>query len=150
MANNWDPFVPTNLLFFIPLQNVGGATFFTYFLDPSSYDDPNQSSTYSYRQEDIISSRTPTVHKVILEYRDLGVCSLTVTLTATDDNNVRQSATKTVTIGTVGADKSIKTALIDLTITGWRPQLTFSRAAAGGPFSITKATIAGEVEEQHF
>lgn len=145
--------VPTGVagpVLIIPTFPIGGGTSKLCFFNPFLNNDPAQGSSYSFRQEDIEPNRVPTVNRVILQYRDIGVCTLTVTVTGMNDNGAVVTASKVVTIGTGGTPFTIKTIFVDLTLTGFRPQLTISRAANGGPFSIIKAVMVGESEEVTF
>jgi hypothetical protein len=140
-------FQATAFFLFIPAQSpVGGSSYIGTF-SAVNWDDPLNSSSYSYRMEDIVEGRVPTVRRVILVYRDLGPATCTVTLTGTNDNQQVVIASKIITIGTVAATGALFTILVDVALTAYRPQLSISRAAAAGPLSIIKATIVGEVEE---
>lgn len=141
-------FSATAFLLFVPAQFIySGSNAFIGTFSPGSYNDANDGSSYSYRQEDVIPHRVPTVRRVVITYRNLGTATLTMTVSAVDDNGVTQSKSQTQTIGNVSADQTLLTAFFDITITGFRPQLSWSRAAAGGPISIIRATLIGEVED---
>lgn len=155
-ANNISSFVPflenggfqaTAYLLFIPTETITGSNAYIGTFSPGSYDDPVDGSTYSFRQEDVIPNRVPTVRRVVITYRNLGVCTLTVTVGAINDLGVAVIDSQTQQIGDTSADASLRTAFFDLTVTGFRPQLTISRAAGGGPFSIIRASMIGEVED---
>lgn len=135
---------------FIPGQNFQTATIFT--LDPTNFNDQQNGSFYNWKVEDVIAGRTPTVSRVILSYRDLGVAQITVTLSGvTGPNDANQPNTPTnisqlVTIGTANATQKLCTIVIGLTLTASNLQVSVTRAPGQGPVSITKARLEGTVE----
>jgi hypothetical protein len=140
-------FAGTTFFLFVPCIATGtGASFISIF-DPSNFDDPEDGSSYSWRAEDIIVGRYPVVRRVILVYTDLGVAKLTVSITGTNDQGNIVTARQSVTIGTSGASGALLTAFVDISLTCFRPQLSVSRAAGGGPLSIVSASLIGEYEE---
>ncbi len=94
----------------------------------------------------MLAGRTPTISRVIISYRNLGVATITVTLTGTDDSGEVVTSTQEITIGTVGASGRITTILTGIALTAQNLQLTVTRAAGAGPVSITKVRMEGRVE----
>lgn len=132
---------------FIPSQDSNSLASFLGFFDVSSFDDPKDGSSYSYRVEDTRTDRVPTINRVILTYRDLGLAKLTFTLTGVNDDGKVVSNSVLVQIGNVVATNALLTKFIDLTLTAFRPQLSVSRLPAGGPVSIIRVVLRGEVED---
>ncbi len=139
-------FAATTFFMFVPSISSTGQCFISIF-DPTSFDDPDDAASYSWRAEDIAIDRVPTVRRVILQYRDLGLATITVTVSGVNDTGNAVSSSSVVKLGTSGASGLIMTAFVDLTMTGYRPQLSISRAAGAGPVSIVAATMVGEVED---
>jgi len=137
--------VTGNAIMLIPWQTATGTGIGAFVT--SNFNDPIQGSSYAYRIEDVDINRYPTVRRVILTYRDLGKATITVTLTGTNDNAQIVSNSVTIFIGNTVPTNTLITRLVDLTLSAFRPQLSISRAANGGPVSITRATILGESEE---
>jgi hypothetical protein len=140
-------FAGTTFFLFVPTSaSDTGASFISIF-DPSNFNDTVDGSSYSWRSEDIVPGRVPTVRRIILIYTDLGSATITATITGTNDNGNIVTASAQFNIGTSAASGAILTKFIDLTLTAFRPQLSISRAAGGGPVSIVEAVLIGEVEE---
>lgn len=134
---------PLNLLI-IPAQNFNVPVLWT--LDPTSFDDPALGGFYNWKVEDVIAGRTPTVNRVIVSYRNLGVATFTLTLTGTDDSGNTVTNSVPVTVGTVAATQRICTTVVGLTLTGQNIQPSVSRSPGSGPLSITKLRLEGKVE----
>lgn len=131
----------------VPSQSVTTGLCFVGFFDIDSYDDAVDASYYSYRAEDILPDAVPTVNRVILTYRDLGLAKLTVTLSGTNDNGEVKNNSVKIQIGNKIPTDELLTKFVDIQLTAFRPQLTLSRKAGGGPFCITAVRMMGEVEE---
>jgi hypothetical protein len=142
-------FAATAFFLFVPTTTTAGQSFISIY-DPSNFDDPDDASSYSWRAEDIEVARVPTIHRVILVYRDLGLATITVTVSGVNDNGATVTASKLTKIGSAAASNNLMTAFVDLTVSAFRPQLSISRAAGAGPVSIVSATMVGEVEEVSF
>jgi len=140
-------FAATAYFLFVPAVLSAGGNSFIGAFSASNYNDPNDASSYSYRMEDVIVGRMPTVRRVIVVYRNLGVATLTVTVSGTDDNGAVQSSSDTNTIGSSLADGSLGTSFFDIQLAAYRPQITLSRKAGAGPVSIISVTMVGEVED---
>jgi len=117
-----------------------------FTFDVTNFNDPFSSSFYAWKVEDIIAGRSATIRRVILSYRDLGVATITVLLSGTNDAQAVVTDSQEVMIGTVAASQVIVTQLVGITLTGSNLQLSISRAAGDGPVSITKARMEGTVE----
>jgi hypothetical protein len=115
-------------------------------LDPTNFDDQANGSTYSWKVEDVIAGRQPTINRVIISYRDLGVATITVTLSGNDDSGNALSINQVATIGTVAGSKKILSVVLGLALTAQNLQLNVTRPPAGGPVSITKVRMEGKVE----
>lgn len=134
---------PLNL-FLIPAQDFNAAVIWT--LDPTNFDDPGLGGFYNFKVEDVIAGRTPTVSRVIISYRNLGVATFTIALTGTDDNGDTVTNSTSVTVGTVAATRRIASKVIGLALTGQNLQGSISRIPGSGPLSITKFRLEGRVE----
>jgi hypothetical protein len=144
-ASNGGTAAPLNLLLY-PVTGLPPEATFFYTFDPTNFNDPLSSSFYSLKIEDVIAGRTPTISRVIISYRDLGVATFTVTLSGTDDSGAAINSSTPVTIGSVAAPGIIKTVLPGIALTAQNLQLSVTRAANGGPVSITKVRMEGRVE----
>lgn len=131
-------------LFLIPAQTFTGVAIWTF--DTTNFDDASFGSFYNWKVEDVLAGRTPTISRVIISYRDLGVATLTVALTGTDDAANVVTSSQEITIGTVGASGRIASTLVGIALTGQNLQLSVTRAAGVGPVSITKVRMEGRVE----
>lgn len=139
--------IGSTYLLFVPVQDIRTGLCYIGTYDVTSFDDTGDGSSYSYRSEDIVKHKVPTVNKVILVYRDLGPAKLTVSLKVTNDNAQVKTASVDIQIGNAIPTNELITKLVYLQLTGYRPQLTLSRKAGNGPVCITSATMSGEVEE---
>jgi hypothetical protein len=130
----------------VPVKNLNNNQSSLGLFQVGVYNDPAQGSSHSYKVEDIIANYVPTIRRVVITYRDLGVANITVTINGTDDSGTVVTQSAAATIGTGGAPGILKTAFVDIGITCYRPQLTISRAANGGPVSISTVTMIGRVD----
>jgi hypothetical protein len=140
-------FTASTFYLMVPVQTSDLGLVYVGIFDVTSFNDPVDSSFYAYRMEDVVTCRVPTVRRVLLVYRDLGLATLTVSISGTDDNNNAVVGTVNVQIGTIAASGAQLTKLIDITVSAFRPQLAWSRAAGGGPISIISATMVGTAED---
>jgi hypothetical protein len=130
---------------FIPVQNIITNACFIGMFDVGSFDDQVDGGFYTYKVEDINQDRMPTVNRVVLTYRDLGPATIFFTVTGVDDNDSKVSANSAQTsIGTAAASQLLLTKFIDLSISCFRPQLSFTRVS--GPVSVVAVTMRGTVE----
>lgn len=127
-----------------------------YSFDPNNgYNDPVASSFYAFKSEDVLQGRTPTISRVIVTYRDLGVVTAVFTLTGTLEGKVVGGLTgdgsmQAVTLGNQLATGRLMTKFVDLSLTAQNIQLMVVRAAGAGPLSIAKVLMCGRVEEQTY
>jgi hypothetical protein len=140
-------FAATAYYLFVPAQASSGGNAYIGAFSASNYNDVQDASFYFWRQEDIIVGRVPTIRRLILLYRDLGVATITIGVQGVDDNNAQQISQQQVTIGTTAATGLICTKLVDTQLTAYRPQAFLLRAANAGPVSIVSLTMVGEVED---
>lgn len=153
MAQSNGGVATTSRLTLYPMLNqvTGIVGFFAF--DPSGgFDDPQASSFYNFKQEDVIQGRTATISRVIVTYRDLGPSKAVFVLTGTQDNQVVGGLTgatsmQVVSLGNVLATGKLMTKFVDMSLTGQNLQLSVIRAAGGGPISITKVLMCGRVED---
>lgn len=130
-----------------PVYDQRRSIGYVAYFDPTNFNDAAADSALSFRVEDIAVERVPTVRRVVITYRDMGVATLTATVTAVNDQLAVVTDSKTNQIGTTGATMKLMTAFFDLQVTGFRPQLSLSRPANGGPVSISTVTMVGMVEQ---
>lgn len=140
-------FLATDSFLFVPTASADFSQFYIGFFDVTSFDDANDGSFYAYRVEDVDVCRVPTVRRVLLVYRDVGVGTITVSVRGVNDNDAIVSVSSKQVLGTKAATGALLTQLVDLTLTCFRPQITISRDAGAGPISIISATMVGTVEE---
>lgn len=130
------------------MVNIQTGNAFLGAFDTTSFDDPQQGSTITFKTEDIVPFRVPTVRRVLLVYRDLGPATLTVSITTTNDNGVVQTVSVPgVTIGNTVATGKLLTKFVDLQATGFRPTLSLTRAPGGGPVSLSIVAFNGVIEK---
>lgn len=128
----------------------GGSNIFFPF-STTGGNDPNTGSSYTFRTEDVLVGRVPTIRRIVLSYINVGVVTLTFTLAGTNDLGtiITQTTTKTIGKATgLAYNPNPTIALIDLQLTAYCPQLTISRAANGGGFVIVSVLLTGTVEDQ--
>lgn len=142
----------TSRLTMFPMLNPFTGAIALYDFDPNAgFNDPVNPSVYSFRVEDIIHGRTPTISRIIVTYRDLGFVTPIFTLSGTDDSGKVQSistGTNAIIFGNAVPTVKLITQLISLSLTAQNLQLTITRPAGSGPLSIAKVTICGRVENQ--
>lgn len=126
----------------IQANNVGAF----YFFDITNFNDPNSSSFYDFKVEDVIAGRTPTIRKVIISYKDLGLASFLLNISGTNDAAQVANVSQTVSIGNLVATKVIMTQIMPLEFTAQNLQVSITRLANGGPVSVTKIRLEGTVE----
>jgi hypothetical protein len=137
----------TNYVLLVPVQNSSsGLAYFGYY-DTTNLNDFDDSSYYNYRAEEVSINRVPTVRRIAINYVDLGPLKLTLTIFATNDLQQIISASATVQLGNSVATYGSMTTFVDLTLTGYQPQLLITRPANGGPMTILAVTLYGEVED---
>lgn len=134
-----------------PLTAVtGGNNNKILTFDMTNFNDATTGSSLAFRVEDIEPNRVPTVRRVILDYIDLGAANIIVTVTGTNDNGATVSSASVPVLLGGAADGQMKTKFVDLTLTAFRPQLSWTRAANAGPLSMVRAVMIGESEQVTF
>ena len=132
---------------FVPVEDTVTGNCFIGIFDTTSADDQRDGSSYAFRAEDVKYDRVPTVNRIILTYRDLGLATLGLTLRGVNDNGAVVMQTYTVSLGTTAASGVLLTRFVDVQLSAFRPQLILTRIAGSGPIDITHVTIRGEVED---
>jgi|SRR6267142_920992 len=137
----------------MPMQDAITGTCGLYAFDPLfGFNDPVNASTHSYKVEEVMHGRTPTVTRLLVTYRDLGIVKVTFAFTFTDDSGATQSSLIEATLGNAQQTNKLITRILfpNSAITGQNIQLTVNRAANAGSLSIVKITICGKVEKQEY
>ena len=145
-ASNGGMVAPLNLALYPFTVDNGGLQVALYYFDPTNFNDPASASYYSWKVEDVIAGRTPTINRVIISYRDLGVAELLINLSGTNDAGKPVISSQTVTIGNAVPSGIILTTVVGMNLTAQNLQLSVVRSAGGGPVSITKVRMEGRVE----
>lgn len=136
----------------VPFFDNRSTKFVFAIYDPFNFD-CEEDCVYDFRQEDK-PGRVIDVHKVYLQYRDIGKVTYIVKVTATQYNRVTGKETidtksKTITVGNVKPDLKIHSYFVDLKVQGERPQLNITRKADKGPLSIVTAMLIGNSNEEN-
>jgi hypothetical protein len=132
-------------MFLIPCQQFDTQVVLAF--DFTDFDDPSIGSFYAYKVQQVIAGRTPTVNRVIVTYRDLGVVTFTIQLSGIDQNTLQEVfLMTTATVGTAGADNTEKTLVWGINKTLQNIQLSVVKNPGDGPLCITGARTEGRVE----
>ena len=136
----------SRLTLFPMQETAGGATGF-YAFDPSAgYDESQSGGFYSFKIEEVLPGRTPTIGQAIIKYRDLGVAVLGLMFTGVEDDQQIVSKTVMTMLGNVVPTNRIMTKIVGVGFTAKDVQLTLQRGAGAGPVSIVKLVLCGRVE----
>ena len=130
----------------IPAQITSGTSQQMYTFNMTNFNDANSPSSYTWKVEDVIAGRNPSITRLIVSYTDLGVGTATFTLTGTNDNGQVVSSSQTVTLGNSVPTNKVMSKVIGINLTGENLQLSVLRNANAGPVSITKIRMEGKVE----
>lgn len=136
-----------NYVLLVPVQNVNSGLSYFGFYDVTNLNDVDDGSYYNYRTEEVDINRVPTIRRVAINYLDLGLLKLTLTLNATNDLQQAVSNSVTVQLGNNVATNALMTKIVDISLTGFQPQLLIKRNGNDGPMAIVSVTLYGEVEE---
>ena len=130
------------------MQNPVTQAVALYAFDPSvGFNDPNTGSFYSFKIEDVIPGRYPTVSQALITYRDLGTVNLTFIMTGTNEQQQELTQQTQVSWGNSTPTGRLMTKVQALGFPAcMNVQLTISRAANAGPVSIVKLILCGRVE----
>lgn len=144
--------IGTNLVLLTPFYNAISKKYYFTIYDSSNFD-TEEDCVYNFKMEDVQSGRNIDIHKVYLQYRDIGKVKFTVTVFATQYNKVKKtekivSDFQEVSVGTKKGDGKIHSYFVDLKVTGERPQCVITRKAADGPLAIVMAKMIGDVSEE--
>jgi hypothetical protein len=142
----------------MPMQDASTGVCGLYAFDPFyGFNDPVSPSSHTFKAEEIQHGRTPKIGGLILTYRNLGVVTVSFTISGNNDAGEMSSSTLTATFGSAKATNKIVTTVFNsqsvastFPIAVMNPQLTVYRAANAGPLAITKITLYGRVERQQF
>lgn len=120
-------------------------------------DDNNceEEAFYLFKQEDVMPSRTVSIHKLIVVYKELGPArfSVGVQVYIRKTNKFYQQS-RLLTIKPRNdrdapfPDGKLRELPVDLVIEGERPQVFISRKANSGPLCITRIHMIGKAEEK--
>jgi len=136
----------SRLTLFPMQETAGGATGF-YAFDPSAgYDESQSGGFYSFKIEEVLPGRTPTIGQAIIKYRDLGVAVLGLMFTGVEDDQQIVSKTVMTMLGNLVPTNRIMTKIVGVGFTAKDVQLTLQRGAGAGPVSIVKLVLCGRVE----
>ena len=127
---------------------TGQAGLYAFDAPNGGYNDLINPSNYFYRVEEIIPGKTPTVSKIIVSYRDLGIVAVTFNLTGTNDDQKVVSATSGIIVlgNLIPTGRIMCRNDIGLTLTAQNLQLSWTRAPGAGALSIVKIIMTGTVE----
>ena len=115
--------------------------------DTTNFNDNSFGSFYNWKVEEIAAGRTPSCTRQIIIYRDLGVATITASLSGYDQNaQTTATNSETFAIGTVAATQKLCAIVRGLSLTAQNLQYTITRGAAAGPVSIAKVRLEGRVE----
>jgi hypothetical protein len=132
----------------VPCLTLSGSSNTVAVFNAFNFNDTTQGSSHTYKIEDVFPNMVPTIRRVVLTYRNFGITPVTLTITGTNDLGANITSTTTVTLGNaIATATTMLTAFVDISFTGFRPQLTISKAAGAGPLSIVMTTIVGRVEK---
>jgi len=137
----------------IPYRDLITNRFYIALINPSDFNSEEE-STYFFPQEDVQPGRVVNVHKLEIEYRNLGVCSFSCgVIVYVPNKNPQQPGvykTKSVNfkIGSDKADNLLYTVFANLVISGMRPQAFIHREANAGPMSVTRVMMVGNADEK--
>jgi len=131
-----------------PCTNViTGKTEYRTFDPTQPPNDPVLPSSYTWRVEQVLPYRNPTIRKLFWTFTDLGQVSVSWTLTAVTEQQKVISQTTSLGVGNYIPTYAIMTVEVDINLTGMNLQLSVSKLAGAGPLSVLKVVIIGEVEE---
>ena len=135
-----------------PMQNVRTGIVGFYAFDPSAgFADPNSGGFYSFKVEDVLPGRTPTIGQAVITYRDLGQVTWQIQVTGTTESQtiIVTSPAITVQFGNLVPTGRLMTKIVGINFPACQnPQVTLIRPPGAGPLSIAKVVICGRVEVQ--
>lgn len=143
----------------IPMRSIPNGTTALWAFDPlSGFNDPLNPSFYAFRVEEVIIGRIPTINRLVVTYRDLGIVSVTFSLFGTNDAGqivsavnmpkTQSAASTTVVLGNKVPTNKLLTKIIGIQLSAQNIQLTIQRSQNSGALSIAKVTLCGMIENQ--
>lgn len=145
--SNGGIFAATNVAMF-PCFSLNDNTIGYFTFDTTeTFNDQNIPSSYSWRVEQIAPFRQPTVRRVLVTYKDLGIVTATFSVSGCNDVGNVVSVSQTATWGNNPPTNALFTTKVDLQLTCLNPQLSVYRAANAGPLCIIQAVLVLEVED---
>jgi hypothetical protein len=137
----------TSRLTLYPTTNVTtGFVGFNAFDPSAGFNDFVAGGTYSFKVEEVLPGRTPTINSAIIKYRDLGVANFTLVFSGVDENQNVQTKNVAISIGTGLVTGRLMTKVFGVGFTAKDIQCSIMRAANSGSISIAKLVLAGRVE----
>lgn len=112
--------------------------------------DPNYPSSYSWRVEQYLPYRNPSIRKILWTFTDLGQVTAVWTLQGVDEKFAVHSSVTPITAGNFIPTYAIMTTEVDIqggVFTAMNMQLSVSKAAGAGPLSVLQVVLVGEIEE---
>ena len=131
-----------------PCYSVNNNRYEYHTFDPTQgFNDPNASSEYHWRVEQVAPYRQATVRRIILTYRDLGQVAVTFTVTGSNDMQQVVSSSTSLGFGNAIPTGRLMTVPVNILLTALNPQVSVLRDKNEGPLSIAQIVVIGEVEE---
>lgn len=138
----------------MPLFDSVFAKTYLAFIDVSN-NNSEEEAFYLFKQEDVMPSRTVSVHKLIVVYKELGPAKFTVGVQVYI-RKVNKFFQKSVAlqisdrhdITAPFPDGRLRELPVDLVIEGERPQVFIRRLANSGPLCITRIHMIGHADEK--
>jgi len=124
----------------------GDAAGNTYMLDTSNLSTETNVSL-TFKAEDILANRVPTVRTIVVTYLALGPVTVTFTIAGSDDNGAPVSTSVTAILGTAPLSGGLSVARVYPTpISAFLPQLSLSMNGNAGSLYIATIVMCGTVE----
>ena len=121
-------------------DDMGGQNLI-YVIDPLNHN-CEEDVEYDFKVEEFEPDTEPTVHNVLIRYRDLGVVTFTIAIVSATlpnlDYTIGTGNAKLITVGNAIPTFKIYTKQVDLRVTTEAPQGKIFRKANKGPLAITK------------
>lgn len=140
----------------IPYSDLRTKRFYIALIDPNNFDS-EEDSQYFFPEEDVQPGKRIDVHKLEVEYRNIGVgkVSFGVTGYVPDPKDPTKPGTftqktKEVTLGTAKPDGKLYTIFVNLIISVIRPQAFLFRKFNSGPCAVTRVMMIGNSDEKDF
>jgi hypothetical protein len=131
-----------------PCYSVNNNQMEFHTFDPTQgFNDPNASSEYHWRVEQIAPYRQATIRRLVLTYRDFGEIFATFTITGVNDAQKEISTSQGLGFGNATPTGRLMTVPVDILLTGMNLQVSVEREKGAGPLSIAQLVVVGEVEE---